>query len=142
VFNLVLVDIRVLVQATTSFWFCFNLLNMLTDGSVQSVLLDPVAFEIKLRELECPSEGLAYANALVDVFRQIRTVDANQDANAILGVMEDLQVSIDHANERIGEVAITWLEASVQLIWDRWSIRFNRRFANLYRHHFNEVRPG
>lgn len=141
-FNLVLVDIRVLVQATTSFVFCFNLLNMLTYGSVQSVLLDPVAFELILRELECPPEGLAYANALVDVFRQILTVVANQDANAILGVMEDLQVSIDHANERIGEVAITWLEASVQLIWDRWSIRFNRRFANLYRNHFNEVRPG
>jgi hypothetical protein len=142
VFNLVLVDIRVLVQATTSFVFCFNLLNMLTYGSVQSVLLDPVAFELILRELECPPEGLAYANALVDVFRQILIVVANQDANAILGVMEDLQVSIDHANERIGEVAITWLEASVQLIWDRWSTRFNRRFANLYRNHFNEVRPG
>ena len=139
---MVLVDPRVLVQDIQSFFFCFSLLNMLTYGSVQSVLLDPVAFELILRELECPSEGLAYANALVEVFRKIRTNDANPDANAILGVMEDLEVSIDYANERIGELAITWLEASLQLIWDRWSIRFNRRFANLYRHHFNEVRPG
>ncbi len=109
---------------------------MLPYGSVQSVLLDPVAFELILRELECPSEGLAYANALVDVFRQICTNDANPDANAILGVMEDLQVSIDHANERIGEVAITWLEASLQLVWDHWSIRFNRRFSDLYEDRF------
>jgi hypothetical protein len=109
---------------------------------VESVLLDPVAFELILRELECPPEGLAYANALVDVFRTIRINDGNQDANAILCVMEDLEVSIDHAEARIGELSITWLEASLQLIWDRWSIRFNRRFSNLYRNRFSEVRPG
>ena len=115
---------------------------MLTYGSVQSVLLDPVAFELILRELECPSEGLAYANALVEVFRKIRTNDANPDANAILCVMEDLEVSIDHADERIGELSITWLEASLQLIWDRWSIRFKRSFAHLYEDRFRLWRHG
>jgi hypothetical protein len=103
---------------------------------VQAVLRDPVAFELILLQIECPAEGHCYADALVEVFRKIHTDDANFDADAIYDIMADLQVRIDHADERLGELVCGWLEASLQVSWDSWSIRFNRPFSNMYRTRF------
>jgi hypothetical protein len=107
---------------------------------VLEALRDPVAFELILLHIdnECPDEAHGYASELVEVFRKIHTYDANSDDDAMLDMMVDLQVRIDHADERLGECVCGWLEASLQVSWDCWSIRFNEPFAHLYRNRLTQ----
>jgi hypothetical protein len=102
---------------------------------VLEALHDPVAFEVMLLDIDkkCPDEAHGYASQLVEVYRKIQTSDANSDAHAILDIMVDLQVRIDHADGRLDARVCGCLEASLQVSWDCWSIRFNKPFAHLYR---------
>jgi hypothetical protein len=107
---------------------------------VLEALRDPVAFELILvqREGEYPDGGHGYASELVEVFRKIHTYDPNFQADAILDIMTDLEVRLDHAEGRLGEWVCGWLEASLQVSWDCWSIRFNEPFYHLYRNRLTQ----
>jgi hypothetical protein len=107
---------------------------------VLEALRDPVAFELILLHIdnECPDEGHGYASELVEVFRKIHIYDPSFQADVILDIMQDLEVRLDHAEGRLGEWVCGWLEASLQVSWDCWSIRFNEPFTHLYRNRLTQ----
>jgi hypothetical protein len=113
---------------------------MFTNPLVCSVLEDPVAFELVLRQLACPNDGLVYANDLVNIWRDIKTMNGNFDSDVIKNQMEELEVAIDHAGVRFARLAIFWLEAALQLTWDSYSRRYNRPFVNLYNDRYFRAR--
>jgi hypothetical protein len=82
---------------------------------VLEALHDPVAFEVMLLDIDkkCPDEAHGYASQLVEVYRKIQTSDANSDAHAILDIMVDLQVRIDHADGRLdARYVVAWRRLS------------------------------